>query len=327
MLTSPQYPNGYYPSCSDLVEVTAQVTTPLPAAALIEPLDPFADENMCGPFVIRFNLDPRPFVKNNSTVITPVNQEPFTATVNLQTDVSSMMGNIDAATFRWEREIWRYTRAGGYVAPVTGTPDAWRTITLTNRTAPNGITRDGGTFIESGLGFRDSIRIRCVMDLSAIPATNTVLDKTCTTMASGAIYVTMPRDPNERLLALASKQESGSSTMSAAPNSAAQVHTRQQSQTVFPVHTVNLLTAPNPATTSIGISFTLPQDATVNIEVIDALQRKILSPLADQLLSQGGQTIIVPVASLPSGAYSVRIIAHLVNGATLMERRTLVIVR
>jgi hypothetical protein len=52
-----QYPNGYYPSCADLIEVTARLATPPATAPQLEPTDLYDPVNLCGPFTVRWYLD------------------------------------------------------------------------------------------------------------------------------------------------------------------------------------------------------------------------------------------------------------------------------
>jgi len=75
------------------------------------------------------------------------------------------------------------------------------------------------------------------------------------------------------------------------------------------------------------MSYALEQDATVSREILDALQRVVLNPLAAEGRLGGEQEIVIPVGSLPSGAYSVRVRATLTNGRTLVQQRALIIAR
>jgi hypothetical protein len=328
MLTSPQYPNGYYPSCSDLVEVTAQVTTPLPAAALIEPLDPFADENMCGPFVIRWYLDPRPQVERTrypNPVYDAVNVT-YAAELDLQLNVSSMMGNVQGATYTWERRIWR---------SATRSYETWQSVTFTNPITPNGTTRSGGTYAVT-LRPLDSIHFRCTMDFSSVTQqTNPLLDRTCTQIMTQPIYIVMPPEPGT-LLAVAGLSNNATTTKAiqsqssitssdTTNNAGAQVNTTKTSSAK--THTINLLTAPNPAATQVGLRFTLPADGLVTVEVVNALQQIVLQPLTNDQRQAGEHELTVNVGSLASGTYSVRVSATLPNGVTLVERRTLIVIR
>lgn len=68
-----------------------------------------------------------------------------------------------------------------------------------------------------------------------------------------------------------------------------------------------MLTAPNPAETHVGLRLSLSANAQVTVEVIDALQRLVMLPIANQEYLRGDHEIIIPVGSLPSGAYSVRV--------------------
>jgi hypothetical protein len=92
-------------------------------------------------------------------------------------------------------------------------------------------------------------------------------------------------------------------------------------------YTVNLLTAPNPAETQIGLRFHLPQEATVSVEVLDALQRRVLLPVNTEHRDFGTYELSIPVGNLTNGAYSVRLRAILSNGVILFQQLSLIIAR
>lgn len=75
------------------------------------------------------------------------------------------------------------------------------------------------------------------------------------------------------------------------------------------------------------MSYALEQDATVSREILDALQRVVLIPLAAEARLGGDHELVIPVGSLPSGAYSVRVKAVLANGKMITEQRPLIIAR
>jgi hypothetical protein len=90
---------------------------------------------------------------------------------------------------------------------------------------------------------------------------------------------------------------------------------------------IDMITAPNPAETHVGLRFGLPADAHISVEIIDALQRMVLKPLNNELRLKGDHEIAIGVGHLPSGAYSIRVNATLTNGKTLIQNRQLLIVR
>ena len=95
----------------------------------------------------------------------------------------------------------------------------------------------------------------------------------------------------------------------------------------IPPHTVDLLTAPNPAEAQVGLRFRLPGAATVTVEIVDALQRVVLQPLIAEERTEGEHELAIPVGTLPSGVYSVRVRARVTNGRTLVQQRPLIIAR
>jgi hypothetical protein len=206
---------------------------------------------------------------------------------------------------------------------------AWKRITLSGANVPN-----SGTYSEP-LQLLDSIRFRCTV---TIPASNTTaaIDRSCPAMTSTPAYVVMPKvRPNTTLAAsiptdnqttsISKSQASLSSAQAAAPivTNNEPIPGKQSRKSV----TVDLLTAPNPAETLVGLSFRLPDEAATTIEIVDALQRTVLIPQANVVLPKGNQEFTISVGSLPSGAYSVRVKAVLKNGVVLLENRSLIIVR
>ena len=88
-----------------------------------------------------------------------------------------------------------------------------------------------------------------------------------------------------------------------------------------------MLTAPNPAETQMGVRFRLPENATVTVELTDALQRVILAPIQSAALLQGEHEFILPVGSCSAGTYALRVKAILPNGKMLLVQRPIIIVR
>ena len=295
---------GRYPSCADLLEVTALITS-LPTA----PTDQFDPVNMCGPFTIRYYLDPKPQAAITSSTVTSTNST-LVATVGIQVQTTATMGNMNNASYVWEREILEnnggvYTVASPWTAIATG-------ATLT------------GIFVEQGLTDKDIIRIRC-----RITSNNTLWD--CPTMSSSTaqIIVLEPQapPPNNSTLLNKSGEISSLSAVNANASANQQPIAGEDIPQPTKIHTVDLLTAPNPAETQVGLRFRLPDDATVTVEVVDALQRVVLNPLAAEVRLGGDHELVIPVGSLPSGAYSVRLRAALANGRTLVQQRALIIAR
>jgi hypothetical protein len=333
MMTSAAFPNGYYPSCSDLMEVTAQVTTPLPAAALIDPADPFAPENMCGPFTIRFYLDPKPQVEITQRKQSEPVLDNFSLELDVRLNIPNMIGVTTGSTFVWQRQI--LTAATGYNA----TTPPWVNIT-------SGVLADNlhmtGRFTESSLNQGDSIRVRCVMTFPSI-AINSIIDNNCRTMTSSIIPIPSTISENNTLLAIAllgndiltsnlskfalDERQITSSVGDSLNRKLQPVAGKRASAQAAASYTVDLLTAPNPAQAQVGLRFTLPGKATTTVEIIDALQRVALTPLNAVPLQEGEQNVAVPVGSLTTGAYFVRLRAVLANGVVLTNQRSLIIAR
>jgi hypothetical protein len=77
----------------------------------------------------------------------------------------------------------------------------------------------------------------------------------------------------------------------------------------------------------LSIQYELPSDATMTIEILDALQRTVLAPMTAEVLKQGEHDIAISIGSLPSVAYTVRVRAVVANGKMLAEQRPLIIAR
>jgi hypothetical protein len=285
--------------------------------------------------------------------------------IDLRLVISGMMGNIDAATHTWQRSIWRYDPSTQkHTAPAPGSPNDWTNIndSLMSKITPTGTTRSGGKYTKMGLFAGDSVLIRCTTDISGVSTTdNPLLDQTCTRIISepNTFMIPLPLQ-TAPVAALAAENTTISKTVadnaqSSAANQLAltelpiagkNIARKEQAsaqkaiqnqkamqnqgaaQNQEAVQSIDLMTAPNPAETQIGVRFTLPQDATaVTVEILDVLQRPVLIPLADAPKAQGEHEISVPVGTLPSGMYALQIRVRLTNGTTLLKRRSLMIVR
>ena len=99
-----QYPNGYYPSCADLIEVTARLATPPATAPQLEPTDLYDPVNLCGPFTVRWYLDPKPQIAITSSAITGDDNN-RTATIGVRINTSPMIGDTTGSSYSWERQI------------------------------------------------------------------------------------------------------------------------------------------------------------------------------------------------------------------------------
>jgi hypothetical protein len=311
---------GYYPSCADLIEVTAKIVSPPEVAPGSAPTDLYNNANLCGPFTVRWYIDPKPFVKVVESTVTAVpNSSNISATMSLSVETSPMMGNIAGATYQWEREIWRKANPADKDSPYQ-TPTGnltWQPITLNGANTPL-----NGTYAAT-LELQDSVRFRCTANLSGVAATNTVLDRTCLTMTSTPTQIRMPNQKPSTFLT--AKTVESNLTASSKPPLSSENETLIKSHQS--AHLVNLLTAPNPADAQLGLRFTLPEDAITSIEVLDALQRTVLTPQEPVLLSKGANELALVIGSLPSGSYSLRVKAILTNGKLIVEHRSLIIAR
>lgn len=178
------------------------------------------------------------------------------------------------------------------------------------------------------------------MNISTLTAANTQLERTCTIISSIPVMLKLPDPPknlvntnptnNSESLNVAKSSATLSSLIESQTVSTGSSETKESTITTKPVsssHIIDLTTAPNPAETELGLRFYLPDNATVTLELIDAFNRPVLHLLERQQLLRGTQEMNIPVGSLVSGVYAVRIIAHLENGKTLMNQKTLLIAR
>jgi photosystem II stability/assembly factor-like uncharacterized protein len=304
---------GFYPTCSDLIEVTTFVATPAEGRTGIGGI--YDDVNLCGPFRIRYYLDPRPQARitERTQAADPNNQNRFTLTVGVQLETSPMMGTTTGtgSSYVWQRQILRRDING--VWNVVQPP--WPTIT-TGILANN--AQLSGRFTETNLQAEDSIQVRCVMTFPDAPI-NTLPQAGCRTVNSSVAPVLSVQEPQALVFAKTSSELNSTqqSLAQKAKLSANPSHT----------HTVNLSTAPNPADAEVHVRFGLPLDASVTVEVLDVLQRPALASLTNTQLSAGEHDTMIALGSLPSGVYSVRVQAKLNDGRILQEQRTLLLHR
>jgi hypothetical protein len=315
---------GRYPSCADLLEVTAQITSLPNTVPSTAPTDQFDPVNMCGPFTIRYYLDPKPQAEISIAGRTSIGTDgTLTTNASIRLITSPMMGNLNSASYRWEREILRKPDNSATTPYAVELPWAL----ATTGTAQN------ETFVVSGLQNNDIIRIRCLMT-----GGNNSWD--CPMIVSSTAQVTIQEFRPPGPPPVFATTSLNSSNISSKPRETSYLPTVNANTAVnqrpiagenipqsAKTHTVDLLTAPNPAEAQVGLRFRLPDDATVTVEVVDALQRVVLNPLAAEARLGGEHEIVIPVGSLPSGAYSVRVRATLTNGRTLVQQRALIIAR
>ena len=62
------------------------------------------------------------------------------------------------------------------------------------------------------------------------------------------------------------------------------------------------------------INYSLDEEATASIEILDALQRTVMKPLNQHKQDAGAYTIVVPISQLITGTYSVRLTTVSSNG-------------
>jgi hypothetical protein len=89
----------------------------------------------------------------------------------------------------------------------------------------------------------------------------------------------------------------------------------------------NVLCSPNPANDQTSLSYTLNADATVSIEIVDALQRVVMQPLRMEDREAGAYMLTVPTHSLATGAYTVRLTLHPRSGVPVRHVSSLLIHR
>ncbi len=85
--------------------------------------------------------------------------------------------------------------------------------------------------------------------------------------------------------------------------------------------------APNPAQTTVAVSYILPNAAKVTIEITDALQRVVMRPLEQFQQTANSYDAAVSVENLAPGAYTVRLTAVTETGTVFREHTQLIIAR
>jgi hypothetical protein len=85
--------------------------------------------------------------------------------------------------------------------------------------------------------------------------------------------------------------------------------------------------SPNPASEQTTLSYSLGQEATISIEILDALQRTVLQPIQAESREAGAYLLAIPLHTLPSGVYSIRFSSHHGSQAPLRRVQPLIIQR
>ena len=168
-----------------------------------------------------------------------------------------------------------------------------------------------------------------------LPQTNTRFDRNCPSITLSPAQGFIPDGSNPFIIAnaetnslpITSKLEQSSLLTSGNEPSSLTLSKKQNEYLLQQLHTVDLLTAPNPAESQMGVRFRLPENATVTVELYDALQRVILAPLQSVTLTEGEHDYTLPVGTCSAGAYSLRVKAVLANGKLLFVQRPIMIVR
>jgi hypothetical protein len=78
--------------------------------------------------------------------------------------------------------------------------------------------------------------------------------------------------------------------------------------------------SPNPAHDMLTLSYSLAENATITIEIVDVLQRTIATPLLNHAQTLGSYALGIPTAHLPAGTYNIRVQTNTESGGI---RRTI----
>lgn len=89
--------------------------------------------------------------------------------------------------------------------------------------------------------------------------------------------------------------------------------------------TINLKLAPNPAYEQIEAHYTLEEDASVVVEVLDALQRVVATHNSKAV--RGEHQITLPCTNFANGLYTIRLRAHGTSGRTVFSSKQATILR
>lgn len=76
-----------------------------------------------------------------------------------------------------------------------------------------------------------------------------------------------------------------------------------------------------------NIQFTLPQESTVTVEILDALQRVVATPLLQQQMSPGTHSMSHYCRAYTNGTYTVRVRALEADGRIITTSRQIVLLR
>jgi hypothetical protein len=90
---------------------------------------------------------------------------------------------------------------------------------------------------------------------------------------------------------------------------------------------LSLSVSPNPATSQVTLSYTLTAQSQTTIEIRDALQRVVAQPLTAHVQEVGTYAIVVPLAQLTSGIYTVQVTTLSSEGQVLRAVKQLILTR
>lgn len=91
------------------------------------------------------------------------------------------------------------------------------------------------------------------------------------------------------------------------------------------ISALRIQTAPNPANEALTLSYNLEESATITVEILDVLQRVVVTPLTNHAQDAGSYALVIPTAHLNVGAYSLRITTRTASGQLLRAVQSLLI--
>lgn len=90
---------------------------------------------------------------------------------------------------------------------------------------------------------------------------------------------------------------------------------------------LHLTCSPNPAQNQTSVSYNLEEDGVVTLEVLDALQRVVFKPFDRERQTAGTFALLLPLAHLPTGSYSMRLTCQNTSGQTLRSMTPIILTR
>ena len=90
---------------------------------------------------------------------------------------------------------------------------------------------------------------------------------------------------------------------------------------------LHLTCLPNPAQNQTSVSYSLEEDGFITLEIVDALQRVVFKPFDRERQTAGTFALLIPLAHLPTGSYSIRLTCQNASGQVIRSTTPIILTR